>query len=929
MKNMPVIASMNSKISDDTDSITDAELTTIEETFSKYSIPQIQQLTKKYKSKADTAKLELYDLVGSKYRDLIKIAEDIGDMYANSREINSKLSDLSYSPSRFVPFDSNPYTSYSTQKRIEDAQRVREKEKITILNILINDELLHFQMRLESSPIPFTHTSFILHYAKLFCTIEHLFADILEDKEILLSKRFFSVKNAFLSYLEREIAMYNPLSNSLYSTQNDALRNTDLLQIEDIVNTHEISIDKVNSYLDDGDIYIEELPESDVFFGKEYNRTLNPFVHFLSSYLILNYSNNELNTLPKIFERFSELRSNYFKSLIEFALKSNSPTFVDFSKAIKYVENTLQYSAIYFGNTENELIHNIKSNANSWNGTSVISYHSWFLDANIDLGFLEIFQEATSKDMLDEKANELVTILFDFVLQILRNETSDILSSASIAFMVIHNFVYCLQVLNNKRIENGLISKLVEVLLEEINAMKLPTLFKEVKEIFIYYYNKKISELNCEINGISSNLTQSLETIGHKEIISNPLFSEELLELMDSNINEYLNSICKFSMSLPSEEVGTALIKWFETLIRFRELLTFNENADFNTISASNSIEHIAKVLDISQKNGTKLPFHGLTKEKFISDFHDMSSVLVDKLSIEINIFINHINDILHNHNKNDNVEEINLDLSYYILRLLLIVKEKVIIIDGSSEKWKDTLSRLDELIRYSYEHIFEITKLTPYIDDFTKFLSDMDKEIQIHMDIVPLRPSLMLSSLMYNFCTQLVSLKDQDIGYEIETLFINNNSTELYRPVKNDWIINYLVNESMLSKLDAVVDKSRNVIDQETTSKSDDEIENNIQNKSDSSIDRNDKEVENGGRLPKDLSSIFLQAFADIAFLVQFTNPDRILNKDDESIKLIISKLYALGADTCLNETTINFIFKGIYDFFKSNKGLYLPLLI
>ncbi|KAF6057958.1 Vps51/Vps67 family protein [Candida parapsilosis] len=63
---------------------------------------QIQRLSSQYSTIIATTKNELHNLVSDKYRDLIKIAEDIGDLRNNSLTIEEKLQEISYKPSTFV-----------------------------------------------------------------------------------------------------------------------------------------------------------------------------------------------------------------------------------------------------------------------------------------------------------------------------------------------------------------------------------------------------------------------------------------------------------------------------------------------------------------------------------------------------------------------------------------------------------------------------------------------------------------------------------------------------------------------------------------------------------------------------------------------------------------------------------------------------------
>lgn len=74
------------------------------EIFAHLTVKQVQALRQKYAQGVADAKREIHALVGSKYRDLIDIAEDIDDMYAQTGAIDLLLAELALGQSLFVKF---------------------------------------------------------------------------------------------------------------------------------------------------------------------------------------------------------------------------------------------------------------------------------------------------------------------------------------------------------------------------------------------------------------------------------------------------------------------------------------------------------------------------------------------------------------------------------------------------------------------------------------------------------------------------------------------------------------------------------------------------------------------------------------------------------------------------------------------------------
>lgn len=211
----------------------DPDAASVDDIFRQMSIPQIHKLSREYKLKIEKTKSDLHSLVGSKYRDLIKIAEDIDSMYLISSDVDLKLTDLSYQKSNFIPFsNSNSHAKFNTIVRANHAREARRSSRILILRDAVNNILEKFDLKLSinENGSPLVHTSNLIYYAKVYYTIESLFADLLE-RYSNLKQKFLRLKENFINYLENELSSYNLFDNAVYGTTNDKIKHNQKLKL--------------------------------------------------------------------------------------------------------------------------------------------------------------------------------------------------------------------------------------------------------------------------------------------------------------------------------------------------------------------------------------------------------------------------------------------------------------------------------------------------------------------------------------------------------------------------------------------------------------------------------------------------------------------------------------------------------------------------
>ncbi|KAG7665473.1 uncharacterized protein J8A68_001161 [[Candida] subhashii] len=287
----------------------DAEgIASVDDMFTHLNISQIKLLNSEYQQKIQQTKADLHSLVGSKYRDLIKIAEDIDHMYAVSRSSDTKISNLSYEQSKFVSFYDDNFGKFDSQLRNQQAQQARSNSRGTIVRNIINKKLakLDHKITTDRTKSPLFHTSNFMYYAKVFYTIEQTFPDILENNSSIHDE-FYKLKKNLSNYLEYEIASYNFVDSVIHSANRDRFIWSQRLKLEELV-TNNVSLLLQDDYglLDDEDTLDEDDNEEDVDFCldkfeidevvnskiESYDRNTLPINNYLLTYTILNKNNS-------------------------------------------------------------------------------------------------------------------------------------------------------------------------------------------------------------------------------------------------------------------------------------------------------------------------------------------------------------------------------------------------------------------------------------------------------------------------------------------------------------------------------------------------------------------------------------------------------------------------------------------------------------
>lgn len=516
-------------------------LTTVDDIFSHFSIPEIQQLRKEYGDIIASLKSELFSLVGNKYRDLIKIAEDIEELYGITEDVDSKLADLSYKPVKFTSFtmDSSEMKLNSSLRRIK-AEEAKTRSQPTLLRDLINNKLIKLDLKIEKckkdKKLPLNHTSNFIFYAKLYYSMEIVFKHNIENDEALKQK-FASLKRNFLEFIERELMSFNLYDNAYRIA--DKFKPTQ--RYTPLAGYSEGEGD--DFYLGDNEVDSSEYYESeDLSVRQVYTHNSLPMSNYLLTYVILNAS---INNLSEVASKFIELRFNYLKNFI---LVDNPPLYGVF----KYIETTAQYLELYFQKLGNELFRNCRSYLKPWKASSVLGFTNWFSQT---ISFLINIDTYTGDGVLKKFVGEVFNYVTDSI------QTTTGLSSK------LGKYCDVITALKNleSAIDNGHVIQYVQK--DEACLLLLSELLKQAAIVYQEHLAqlKDILETADKFDS-QSRTDQSLHAI---------------CDLMDDNVDNYITQL---SSSASKDQFVSELTRWFDILDGYDKMIQMQEETPIASI---------------------------------------------------------------------------------------------------------------------------------------------------------------------------------------------------------------------------------------------------------------------------------------------------------------------------------------------------------
>lgn len=957
-RNLVMLASPGSAPSHLTNNESSSELAefSVDEIFSKYSVHQVQKLHYDYKRNVAKAKEDLHRLVGEKYRDLIRIAEDIEGMSEMSREVDNHLSDLSYKPSNYVSFGSSSLSKFDSMIRRSNARSSRTKSYKTILNNVINNKLISLDLKLKTDKLK--RSSTLVFMAKLYYTIGVTFKETLRQNPNS-STNLIILKNSFVNYLEYKIATFNTASESL-------LADSEILYSKGKRFDEDGDIEfYTDTFGDDEQEELSDLEESDYSIPvPSHFNSASPIVNYVLAYIIVNHDNEALDTLEKVADKFITLRQNYLSKRLESVQKSakNLPKpKIDFFPVFNYIETTCSYVDKLFVSQDtatNDLYRLLKS-VTDWNASDIIGFHNWFDEERVSFDLRQYLLHVPPENT-EKKFSAFASIAYNFLIDCLVtcSKTSDFVQSSKSSLYLLHNFVNALRRAEVFFLSNTSTCFTVQLLSEA-----------DVANRILEYVQRDVLEqlVKEHINLLSLENTMSIRHLVHREIelksfrgtaLHEP-FTSSFVELMDSNINDYITSVINLTTTAPTRQENecseSALHQWFLKTLHFLNLLKLSDDSVPRKIFKSLDRE-------FTDLDGVSGSWGSFSKEKLQDTFGRLRLNVLKTLLSQVEIFSKSIEDLVE-----VNLEQDKLDIIIFLLRILIITKENTLNV-GDEKQISAIITSIDVSMTKACGKLFIAFSST--LDGETSFADIIESNnfLSLDSDTLPVRPHIGLSSAFY-----WLSLKFFDSAHykkhEMCNMYLNQNLRSSFVEAKKTWIMNDIIQKLLeFSKKDVVnakdngkeiEDTKAEVVEEEVKEKVEEKEEekepkeaNEEQDGWENEDDWEESDLNNCGISDKEsavnaslgdineqvsdandavasekmLPEQSRQCLANIIFLLSFVEEGGV-TETNKKLTELIETLNEKSSEP-LQHSSVEYIVRNVTDFYKSSKHLYLPLL-
>ncbi|KAI3405830.2 hypothetical protein KGF56_001437 [Candida oxycetoniae] len=870
--------------------------------FVQCNVSEIQQLSKSYRRVISTTKTDLHNLVSAKYRDLIKIAEDISDINQKTLHIDTNLQELSSKPSTFVSPYNNQYHMFDTIVRRQYAKTAQLNSRHIIVKNLLKNKLGKLKNTIASGfSSPILYTSSLIHFVKLLYTIEVVFQDVLQSKkEKDLKSQVESIKGNLKTYLEFEISAYN-VSESIFTSsdkfntkqrtiQDNFILKTSLSDLSSLVDEMEdASLETYDDADDDsiekGNNFDDDLHTTNDSVGKNSSALCN----YLVSYTMLM----SITDSEEVKHCFFELRIKYLLN----ALIGTNGDLVNQYQVLKYLENTCLYIETYFDNGSSDYYKTLQALNVPWAATAVLSYRDWYEDAVVKLKAVTNANSITEKSTegLFERVSETVSNIINFAgAGTEGDDTNKTLPSCIIIFI---RFITSLRRIKETSSVLGKNSKIVQITSKHNTVSRL---FSNLTAVIKECLQKHLARLNSE-NGIWGTVQGHLESCGTSTDTLEPLdFRPETVNLMDYDIDTYMEqTIAKKGSQRGSNNSSTdaiwALRDWLACFDNLKQIIALVDaapttNADTDNAPAevdfvpTTDIYHALLPLCQTLKK-ENLKWGDFSASVIEENFRSMTKDVETSLKREMIRFVTNISNL---ENNRDNIDQ----LIQYV-GLLTSLKSA-----SASISNIDIVDKIDSVCESTYSKIMD--KISEKrLDVIIELAVIKALEIDNSAD-TPTRPILSLASEIFSFAQELLKFARVLRSSDAE-LFSKTSTLNIFVTVKNNWLKEQLFNnklEKALKKLSSEKDKMN-------------------RDKDDGS-----NVIAINNDLPNKLApSKALQLLANLHYLSLFYSTEPLdLHAQSELI-------LGLCDEEEVGNSKLEAMRTGVEAFYKSRKNLYLPL--
>lgn len=797
--------SLNSKPRSRLESKTHVVDFSVDEIFVQYSIPQIQRLQQEYKANFVKSKDDLHHLVGRKYRDLIRIAEDIEELSTLSRQIDSQLTDLSYKSPNYVEFGKNRFSSFNSLVRKKKASTSRITSHKTILNNVINNKLIGYDLRLQTDSIK--RASTLVDVAKLYYTIGTSFKRTLKENPHV-SGNLYQLKNNFIRYLESKISSYS--TPSMDFVQGGLNKDEFFVANVKFALAEGESFDLITGNFDDE---AQEVSDEEDFEASEtaYRGSPYPIVNYLIAYIIVNHDDPKLDNLEKITAKFIDLRYDYLESFVSLALESGvlKDRAINFTMIFQFIEATCGYLQKFFLSNDgvsNDLQTQLQYIV-TWNTSDLIGFHNWFEEESV--AFNKFSYQMLSSEVIEGIQSRLSKFGI-FVYQLgskLVSETNHgtVSQNATNVLNLFYMFAYELRKCEVVFLSNSSVCYLTKLLSEENVVSKL------LHDVVLSFESNFAAHLDSLTKSENSIMSHIVTEFGTQSALSSAaeLFTPDFVNMIDVDVDLYFESVLEISSaSNPVSELETArnslqeLKHWFYVL---EELL------EATKMSADNNLATISRILkkEFREVEGVTKTWGQFSSDTFQSSFSALHKKQIDSSRSEIESLIGKISSTLDGSTPGAGSLQ-------FLLNLLIILKDNVVAV-GKHPEVATLDDQISKQVLTIYQQIFsEILSIEPEgsQDSFRSLLQDSLALVSnLDSSTVPVRPHLAVHSTVFELAYNLLK-SPRFRQHEMCNMYTDSGVKEYFVLVKNEWIKSDLIATLLITS-----SEKPSTIEQENTS--------------------------------------------------------------------------------------------------------------
>lgn len=872
---------------------------TVDELFQTHLVRLIQRIYSEYTSQVSKAKRDLHTLVGEKYRDLIRIAEDVDKMCGESLSVDARLSDLSYRRSTHVQFGSSAASRFASKSRSIQAEQARNLLQTTILNNIINNKIIGFDLKLKTNSVP--STAALVHFAKLYHTVSSVFQQTFDSHPHILAN-YTRLRANFIAFLEKRLA------SSSFDSDDGDLASAKLLLRPSASWVELDALDLFDESFDEEDY--EESSDWDSLGQQSSGYAVQslPIVNILVAYIIVTSNDKQLNSTSKLAEHLIDLRFQYFvQQLDEFATGDRSQLEnVNFFLIFSYIEKTCRM-------IQNHLIgdnfRNINSRLNglkTWSPVDLIGFHNW-LDTKVVQFPLENYS-ALDEDYFGLSKSSLAGFgshLQTFMTRILVSLTSKDSNEPTSKLKLLYNSIASLRKVELLSSQND--TAAVSVLyFSHIHLAS--TFMKEILASVEQYVKEKQSELTTDIS--------TLLAIPPAASRNSEPFTLDFVNSIDIDISNYIQTVIEIaslndSLNSHSTSVSTLckLKRWFYSQRSLLEL--FSAKSDIR--------EKIQSVFTKSFRDGPTFDGWGdFSQAQVEQSFETLSANLKKSVVDCLLSFKQSLSESLlsiPDHNPVDSVQ--------FLLSVILILRKNISVLNLPDS---GVLLDFEEDACSLYDKIFEA--LLPEEESGNQFFTALSKPMYVSQTsegaTLPSGPHMYVYSFMSELASRMFKSSLFSEG-ELYTLYSDDEVRSIFVNTKNKWIMRRLLGNLSLDQLKLVPGQEDSTLEE---SKEPGEVTDDLTLGVQKLTDEVSSTAEDGDTAGVLQSFPARQLLANVAFVLQFTLGDEKLTANEHFVTFS-EKLMQISEGGSLDEASIENILRSVSNFYQSGRETYMPLLL